>query len=339
MKKIFIRADGGLGIGMGHVMRMLVLAKELKHTAEVNFICKADETGRYSAGVEKIKGDGFEVKLINEGNIIEGIINIQKCEKADLLITDSYDVNEEYFNQLKKYFPKTAYMDDVNICKINTDIIINQNINGFEHKYQTGSNTKPHLFIGSEYVLLREEFRNFKRNELNEKVENIMLTIGGSDDNYLSIKIIDILKDINVNMHVVIGAAFKKELVEKICSYNDGAIKIHPHINAKMSEVMKISDMAISACGSTLYELSAMKVPTIGIVIAQNQEEVARCMSDKKMIINAKDLINKNKEEFKECVLNLLNDFELRKSLIDNSSNCVNVNGAEKLTKEIMSLI
>ena len=38
--KIAIRADGGSKIGMGHIMRTLVLAKELAKTNDVFYICR-----------------------------------------------------------------------------------------------------------------------------------------------------------------------------------------------------------------------------------------------------------------------------------------------------------
>ena len=40
MSKILIRADGGKNIGLGHIMRTLVLAKELERECEVFYICK-----------------------------------------------------------------------------------------------------------------------------------------------------------------------------------------------------------------------------------------------------------------------------------------------------------
>ena len=73
--KIYIRADGGYGIGMGHVMRMLVLAKQLKKKNEVTFLCKKDKSGIYDSGIEKIREFGFEVVELNSCDIIENIKN------------------------------------------------------------------------------------------------------------------------------------------------------------------------------------------------------------------------------------------------------------------------
>ena len=127
--KIYIRADGGYGIGMGHVMRMLVLAKQLKKKNEVTFLCKKDKSGIYDSGIEKIREFGFEVVELNSCDIIENIIRIQNKNKADLLITDSYDVDSEYFDKMKKIFPVSGYIDDVNKCYMNVDFLVNQNIN------------------------------------------------------------------------------------------------------------------------------------------------------------------------------------------------------------------
>ena len=51
--KIFIRADGGNLIGLGHIMRMIVLGKELRKSNEVIFLCRNSLDEKYSAGGRK----------------------------------------------------------------------------------------------------------------------------------------------------------------------------------------------------------------------------------------------------------------------------------------------
>lgn len=105
--KIAIRADGGSKIGMGHIMRTLVLAKELAKTNDVFYICRVDVpiSNIYTSGINKIKKEGFSVITINENNILEELNKIE----ANMLITDSYDVDENYFNETKKCL-KTLYI-------------------------------------------------------------------------------------------------------------------------------------------------------------------------------------------------------------------------------------
>ena len=339
MKKILIRADGGKNIGLGHIMRMLVLAKELRKSCKIVFLCKNNESNKYISGINKIKENEFCVRTIRESRSVEDIIQIQKEEGADLLITDSYDVNEEYFDLMKKYFYKTAYIDDVNICRINADIIINQNINAIDYKYNTYPNKDTKIFLGTEYLLLREEFRHFEKRHLNKEVKNIILTVGGMDDRYLTLKIIKSISEFDVNIHVIIGNAFEKSLVDKILETKTDKARIILYKNAVMSDVMKKCDLAISGCGTTLYELGAMKVPIVGIVIADNQEKIANFMSKKNMIVNTDKLIFLDEKKFKEKIKMVINNYELRKAISDNLSKNINVKGAIKLNNEILKIL
>lgn len=83
----------------------------------------------FKAGVDKIKREGFEVILINDENLLEELKTIKGNNFINCLVTDSYDVDEDYFNKISDIFGYTVYIDDINICKLNVDCIINQNIN------------------------------------------------------------------------------------------------------------------------------------------------------------------------------------------------------------------
>lgn len=49
---------------------------------------------------------------------------------------------------------------------------------------------------------------------------------------------------------------------------------------------MEKCDVAISACGSTLYELAVCGVPTIGIIIADNQIGICEKLNNMGVIKN-----------------------------------------------------
>ncbi|WP_252248101.1 hypothetical protein [Clostridium sp. ZBS20] len=73
-----------------------------------------DETlsDKYKLGIEKVKLEGFKVVELYENNLKNEVKDI----KADCIITDSYDVDEEYFNFLKEKFKISRCLDDENIC-------------------------------------------------------------------------------------------------------------------------------------------------------------------------------------------------------------------------------
>lgn len=335
--KIFVRADGGMSIGMGHVMRMLVLASELrKRRNQVIFLCKNSKGHKYDAGIQKIKNYDFEVIGIEENNIIESIIKIQKENIADILISDTYEVDEEYFNKLKPYFKLTGYVDDVNKCYMDVDFIINQNINAEKLDYSKTTKEDTNLFLGPQYCMIREEFKiAHKKKEPKEFVEDVLLTVGGMDDSNNTIKILRKLKMLKQRIHVVLGNAFSKSVIDEVCKFSEEYKNIYLYENANMSELMKICDIAVSACGSTIYELSAMQIPAIGIIIADNQKDVAKLMKEKKIILDAIDVEQLESDKILELVRLLIDNSILRQEIKNNSNGIINLYGVEKLAESI----
>lgn len=289
MAKIAIRADGGSQIGMGHIMRTLVLAKELVKTNEIFYICRIDSplSDKYKGGIEKIKSEGFEVKYINETSVIEGLKRIN----ADCLITDSYEVDEKYFDETKNIYKKTGYIDDMNLYYFNVDFIINQNFGAENMIYRTNEDTK--LFLGTKYLMLREEFRNYSEKVIKKNVKDILITVGGSDNNKITNRLMDFVKDMNYYFHVVVGPAFKD--IDELEKFSQKNSKFKLYYNANMPDLMNACDLAISSSGSTLYELMTMTVPTIGIVIADNQRKIAVNMHKSGLIYNIGDFIELDK--------------------------------------------
>lgn len=267
--KIGIRADGGSAIGMGHVMRMLALAKELCKKNIVFFICRVDVplSNKYFPGIKLIKDNGFYVKEIDENKLKEDIKNVE----ADCIITDSYDVDEAYFNTIKQNFEISGCLDDENICEyFDVDFLINQNLYGKELKYHVNKNTR--LLLGSEYVILRDEFKeNIINKKISQEMKHIMLTVGGSDNNNITESIIKQFRGEEYVLHVVVGSGFNN--IDDLRKYESEHIKLY--FNADMKELMDMADVCIASCGTTIYELASCGTPIIGIIVAENQEMLA----------------------------------------------------------------
>ncbi|WP_252228733.1 MULTISPECIES: UDP-2,4-diacetamido-2,4,6-trideoxy-beta-L-altropyranose hydrolase [unclassified Clostridium] len=339
-KIIFIRADGGKDIGLGHIMRMLVLAKALNKEHNVIFICKKsrNDIRMFQDGIKKIKANDFNVLLINEEHVAAEIIKLQRTYNADMLITDSYDVDKKYFEKLKPYFKLTGYMDDINKCKMNVDFIINQNFNAEYMDYSKNVNKETKLFLGSKYCLLRDEFKNIKSKTIKSKVFDIIITLGGSDPNGIMNILYDYIKKLDFIFHIVIGPSFNMKNIKAIKKLNETQGNINLYFNANMSELMKKCDIAISSCGSTLYELSACGVPTIGVIIADNQRDVAINLDNKGIIKNLGWYSSINEKDLRKSILELDNAIYKRIEMSKKATNFIDGMGAERILKEITNL-
>lgn len=226
-------------------------------------------------------------------------------QRNTFILVDSYYVTEKYLAALKKRIT-TIYMDDIYAFSYPVDMLINYNIYGEEMGYEKDAafaDTK--LLLGTEYVPLREEFSAGagyaqSRKELSAETENvtpaedrlhqtaeqgrtadggILITTGGSDSFNLAGQLFmeamkyDALKE--KEYHVVSGSL--NPHIGELQALAQKHENIHIHCNVtNMAELMAESEVALSAGGSTLYELCAMGVPVIAFSFAENQERLVQ---------------------------------------------------------------
>lgn len=239
----------------------------------------------------------IKIRKLNE---VEHIKNI----KADFVVVDKYDIQSEYLLDLKSKFKVIYFDDNAELNYYPVDYIINQNIHAQELNYNCLQNTQ--LLLGSKYTMLREEFRKNKNIQIKESIQNALITVGGSDDFNITENIITQLQNLQIKFHVVIGNAFKFKT--RLKQYESSNIVLHE--NPNMSEIMKKCDIAISTCGSTIYELCFLGIPTIGFIIADNQIKLGNYMN------NMGAIKLSNVSELKENILKLTYNERTRMSKI-----------------------
>lgn len=270
MNLILFRADANPIIGSGHVMRCLSIAGAYKkHCHEVLFIT-ADHNA--DSLIERFGFDHIclETRWDDMACDIGKVEDIINSKNPSLMIVDSYYVNQSYFDALSR-ITKIVYMDDLNESTWNVDAIINYNIYATSLDYSNYEGTRTKLILGPKYAPLREEFRRIPAKQIKD-VTDIFVSAGGSDPECITIKLI---KDIcpifeNIKFHFVVGSLNPRIEEIKELSLNQPNAILHINEN-NMSGLMQKCDLAISASGSTLYELCACGVPTITYSLADNQ--------------------------------------------------------------------
>ncbi|KOC31914.1 UDP-2,4-diacetamido-2,4,6-trideoxy-beta-L-altropyranose hydrolase [Clostridium botulinum] len=313
--KILFRVDGGEEVGLGHIMRTLVLAKELNRNHEVKYICL--NSSKYIKGIEKIKNENIDVIKIDKLNEIEQIKNIE----SDCIILDKYNIKSDYLLNLKSKFKVIYFDDNADLNYYPVDCIINQNIHANELNYNCLKDTQ--LLLGSKYTMLREEFRKNNTIKVKENIQNALITVGGSDDLNITEDIITELRNLQIKLQIVIGSAFKFKT--RLKKYESSNIVLHE--NPNMSEIMKKCDIAISTCGSTIYELCFLGIPTIGLIISDNQIKLGEYMNK----IGAIKLGNIS--ALKEDILNL--NYNKRVSMIKIQKNVIDGKGVFRVKNQI----
>lgn len=277
---LLIRADGGLGVGIGHIMRCLALAEELSEfDLKITFAGKIDEAVR-----KIVLARGFDCLPLPGGLGLPGELDCLAPELASrgvhCVITDCYNLSEAYLTNLRKRVLLLVAIDDLNPYPFPAQMVINGNCYAPALSY-TGSYGDTTFLLGLPYLLLQREFRKCQAKIINQEVSRILVTVGGCDVLNLTpgiLTALDIWKS-GLEIDVVIGPGFTDLAeIEATAARIQAQVNLHQNIS-KLSELMAKADLAVSAGGTTMYELAATGTPTITLLQAENQVLAAETMA------------------------------------------------------------
>lgn len=332
---ILIRADANEHIGAGHIMRCLSIASSLRAMGEtVKFVTADHKADRLLDGFSTYC---LESEWANMESELPALCDMVKKEKPSLLLIDSYYVTESYFQRLHGLV-RVAYLDDLNQSCWDVDYLINYNIFANLYDYSTYEEKRTQLLLGTRYVPLRDEFKNCPKHKI-DKVLDVLVSAGGADPECITEKIISGIcygmKE--VRFHFVIGALNPR--LDKINALAAGKDNIVLHINEKrMSELMKNCDLAISAAGTTLYELCATGIPTIAYSIADNQLFAMEQFDKQGIMLSAGDCrgVVGFADRVKTIIEKIVDDRALREELSEKMHNLVDGNGATRIVASLL---
>ncbi|MCX6158529.1 MAG: UDP-2,4-diacetamido-2,4,6-trideoxy-beta-L-altropyranose hydrolase [Ignavibacteriae bacterium] len=323
--KFLIRADASNEIGTGHVMRSIALGQMLIDEGHIVYFLTQSENESLK---NRIKREGFDLICFSEEDTIEDAKYTAKRGKdlkADWVITDGYKFKTEYQKVIKVAGFKLMCIDDVCECHYMSDIVLNQNYDADKiFKYSKEDYTR--LFLGTNNVLLRREIINNAKsnscNDINHKPNNILILKGGSDLYFPIDEILNIF-DKNANRPLNIKVISKiEEHVTKLTNSNINYT--HSTITNKIQTDFLWCDIAITAGGSTVWELLYYKKKPLVIGIAENQRIIIEELSKSNYVISLGWADNLMTEKLERIINSDFNDLkylnELQVKLFDISA-------------------
>ena len=279
MQNILVRADASSQIGLGHIMRDLVLSKQFPH-AKITFATQNLE-GNINY---KILEAGHALILLNSNKKSELLKVVQELN-PDLLIIDHYSIDYDYESYIKSNSNVKILSLDDTYEKHNCDILLNHNIGADEKKYKNLVPKNCELRCGTNYTLLRDEFYEAKAKlKKQTKRKTFFIAMGGVDEKNLSKKILEVLKEFKkIKVHLVTTSSNKH--LKSLKQYVKNKKWIHLHLDSKtIAKLMRKSDFAIVTPSVILNEVYFMQLPFIAIKSASNQDDIYKYLKRKKFL-------------------------------------------------------
>ena len=276
---ILFRCDGSIEIGLGHVVRCLALANELKvtHGCKIFFAMRESELG-----IKRVK-ELYTVYQTDEKifDYKEWVIDCINKTEAQIFIMDMRDLltREELKHIKKKTGIKVVTIDDPEDKRLESDLAFYPPIPQIEKMNWLGFDGK--LCVGWDYVILRKEFAITYPKPKN-RIPHILVTMGGTDEKNLTSFVIQVLDELDEKFKVAIitgsGYQFTNELknILKFVKYRYELFQ-DPH---KIAEIMSSVDLAIISFGVTAYELASLNIPALYLCLSPDHEESSRLFEE-----------------------------------------------------------
>lgn len=213
----------------------------------------------------------------NWNNNIGTSIFLKKINKFDIIIIDSFLINKRLSSVLDKSKKCTIFLDDYIKRKYQDSLHI-------DWTFGLNNKIKKNKLFGKKFCLVRRQFLNKKYTIKSKKKLIVSCMFGGNDIKNLSqllYKKINIFKINNIKIIFLINKNYPsyKTISKNQNVFHDLDIK-------KIIKIFLRSDVVISTSGQSLYELAALKIPTLSICINKNQKMDAISFKRKKLIEN-----------------------------------------------------
>ena len=339
---IWFRADGGREIGMGHIRRCLSVSAALQELGGQTCFLVADD-----AAVSLLDAQGQDYRVLNSSwqnpeEELKTMLPMLRESGKGVFFADSYYVTAEYLRQIGELMP-VCCMDDMGISGLPVDLLINYNIFATSSLYTMGDG-KTNYLLGTKYAPLRREFQNAYQ-PVREKAERVLITTGGSDRYDLTGQILrnalqkPETKDLE---YCVVSGPYNEHLPQLLeMERKHGNIHIYSNVT-RMSELMQSCDIAVTAGGSTMYELCAVGVPILCFSFVDNQEKIVEEFRERRIVRFAGNYLTQKEQMIPlltEQIAALYDSVELRRSCSEKERELVDGQGAWRIAERLCKIV
>ncbi len=319
-----IRVDASIQMGSGHVMRCLTLADALKAQGAACHFISRPHPGHL---LELIRQRGFVVTAL-PAELPPPPANTQVASERlkepahapwlgcdwqtdaeqtrailaklqpDWLVVDHYALDQRWEAALLSYCQKLMVIDDLADRPHQCDLLLDQNLGRQPQDYANLVPAQCKVLAGPQYALLRPEFAALRAYSLQRRqqpaLKQVLITMGGVDQPNATCQVLEALKGCalpqDCRISVVMGLQ-APWLLQVRAQAKDMPWPTEVLVNiSDMAQRMADSDWAIGAAGSTSWERCCLGLPSLILVLAENQQAVAAALQNAGAIIAVKSI-------------------------------------------------
>lgn len=202
------------------------------------------------------------------------------------LVVDHYALDARWERHAVPEGAQVLAIDDLADRPHHADVLLDQNLGRDPADYAGLVPAHCRVLAGPRYALLRPEFARWRAASLARRATpalgHVLVTMGGVDKDNVTGRIMTMLKECNLpddcTLSVVMGTnAPWLEAVRGLAETMPWPTEVAVGVQ-DMARRMAQADLAIGAAGSTSWERCCLGLPTLMVVLADNQLGIARAL-------------------------------------------------------------
>lgn len=321
MKNITFNCNQTSKNGLGHFFRCINLAKHISSS----FNYKIVFIGNYSSFSKKILKKN---KFVFFGSTSKKTID-EYISNTDILITDRYDINQEYLNFLSlKTHIKKVFIDDFNLLDYSgQDLVVNFRVGVSDYKYKSKKS-----LLGPNYFIYDPNLVDVQKNFcFSDKVNSVLLYGTATNiKNSLFNKIPEILlnkfDDIVITHLVNDKIPFRHHRYKQI------------NFTKNISNFLKNSDIIINGGGLIKYESAFCGIPAASLSTTFDQHQDTIILEKNNLLFNLGYIEESDIESISKNLEDFISNSKIRNAINRNCKKIFTKDSINNLIKNINEL-
>ncbi|TDE50939.1 spore coat protein [Nonomuraea mesophila] len=255
--RVGLRCDAGVSSGVGHLVRCVALAEELRaRGVEVIFLGQVRGSAWARAQLDE-RGLPLSDAPSDPGRLAA----LARELRLAAVVLDSYALPAATGAALRRAGLAVLAIADGDPMGQQADLYLDQNL-GAEHRHLQGEGTSGRWLAGARYVLLRDCVLRCARTPRPGRVPHVLCFFGGTDSAGVAPAWARAL--------LATGERFQGTVVSPAPFDAGGPITVIPPTD-RLPELMAGADLVVTAAGSAVWELLYLGVPAALTWVADNQ--------------------------------------------------------------------
>jgi UDP-2,4-diacetamido-2,4,6-trideoxy-beta-L-altropyranose hydrolase len=335
--RILFVVDAGPKVGGGHVMRSLTLAGALGAQGAT---CTFMGPPPVSALLQTFAPGAAHLAAASaEPRDLAAAIG---SEQFDAVVFDHYGLNDRDHRAMGQGRP-VLVIDDLADRPLGADLVLDSGPGRREEDYEGLIPAGARLLLGPNYAPVRPEFAALRETALawrGEPVQRFLVSLGLTDVGGITARVVERLR-LRVGeagIDIVLGAASPSLAGFAKIARRDSRLALHvdtPH----MARLTAEADIAVGAAGTSTWERCVLGLPSVMIVLADNQRAAAASLADRGAALVIEAGTPDFDAQLDRGVMRLLTDVNLRRQLAERSALICDGLGASRVATAFLQRI